>query len=458
MRFLRYVGEPREEDTAYASALQDDSTVVLDSWSSTDDNVEIHFVLGGQRATVQLRPHTRDLFDLGAAVYVADEILSRSTAGDRWSRQFSFVLPVVDRPRWEAAAPMLRTSLSFLSGDAYEFEWLQRPATAPEAVEHRTRLAGDYDAICLFSGGVDSLLGAATLLDEGQKVLLVGHYVADGVTPRAQRDLFQLLVRKYPGRAALLQVNIERSRKHSHRYVLPQKVEITHRSRSFLFLAVGAAITQSVGASRLFIPENGLIAINVPLGPSRQGTLSTRTAHPRFIEQFNNILGGLGIDICVQNPFSHESKTDMVRSVTDPVLREALGVSVSCAHAGNLWREGGERATHCGYCVPCLYRRAAFLAAGIDESGYLWDVFTDLPNMTNHTARDFRLLTRFALSMQRAKQRELVAALVRHGAFAGGADGAEFAGRAAMLRRWAASFVDLVTARATRDTRRIVGL
>jgi 7-cyano-7-deazaguanine synthase in queuosine biosynthesis len=456
MRFIRYAGEPRDEDVTYKAALADD-LVVLDPWSTADENIEAHFVLGGKLATVSLSPLARDLFDFGSMVYVADELVERATSDDRWTRTLPFTLPVADPARWEITAETLASCLSFLSGDRYEFAWLQRPPSVPGGVAHRTKLSGTYDAVCLFSGGVDSLLGAAALLAADKRVLLVGHY-ADGVTSSAQRDLFALLEKKYPGRASLLQVHVARSLKRTQRFVLPDKKEITHRSRSFLFLTAGAAAANAVGCKELFIPENGLIAINAPLGSSRQGTLSTRTAHPRYIERFNDVLAALGMDVHVSNPFAYQSKTDMVRSVTDADLREALVRSVSCAHAGNLRWEGDSSITHCGYCVPCVYRRAAFLSAGIEEAGYLCDVFTDMPKMTADTARDFRLLVRFAWSIANASDAQVVATVLRHGAFRAGAQGEEYTERAAMLRRWATSFLELANQRSTKATKRIIGL
>lgn len=457
MHFVRYTGEPRDEDEAYARALNDPDTPVLDPWSTADENIEAHFMLGSRLATVDLLPHARDLFDLAAMVYIADEIVPRDTADDRWTRALSFSVPVADLPRWNAAEKVLTECLSFLSGDAYAFEWIARPATVPGGTIHRNRLGGQYDAVCLFSGGVDSLLGAVTLLDAGKRVLLVGHY-ADGVTSSAQRDLYTLLERKYPGRASLLQANVERSRKRSQRFQLPDKAEITHRSRSFLFLAAGTVAAAATGTTRLYIPENGLIALNAPLGPSRRGTLSTRTAHPRYIEQFNQLLAALGFDVRVENPFWDQSKTDMLGSVTDPDIQSALMRSVSCAHAGNLRWEAEKGVTHCGYCVPCLYRRAGFLAAGVDEPGYLRDVFTELPHMSEDTARDFRLLVRFALSIVHGRNVDVIATVLRHGGFSAGASGDAYTARGEMLKRWAASFVDLARARSNKATRRIVGL
>jgi hypothetical protein len=304
---------------------------------------------------------------------------------------------------------------------------------------------------------MDSLLGAARLLAAGRRVLLVGHY-ADGVTSSAQRDLYALLQRKYPGQTSLLQVHVARSLKRNHRYSLPRKVEISHRSRSFLFLAAGTVAATGTGAAALYMPENGLIALNPPLGASRCGTLSTRTAHPRFIEQFNGVLRVLGLNVAVENPFAHNSKTDMVQAIDDADIRAALQRSVSCAHAGNLRWESAADATHCGYCVPCLYRRAAFLAAGMDKTRYLKDVFTELPQLSADRARDFRLLVRFARATEHAREIDLIATVLRHGGFSGGPHGEEYIARATMLKRWATAFMDLTRQRSNARTRRMLGM
>lgn len=456
MRFLRYTGRPRTDDAAYKAVLADDEISVLDPWSGADGNIAWALKLDGRAVTMPFRTHARDLFDLAAAVYAADEIVPRIEGVDRWTREMDFTLPVVDGKAWKSAERTLVECLGFLSGDVYRFTWLDRPNTGPKRRIHRNRLGGGYDTVCLFSGGVDSLLGAAALLGEGRRVLLVGHH-ADRVTSSAQTKLFDLLRRKFPGRASLLQLYLERSRKGRQRYALPDKVEISHRSRSFLFLASGVVAAIATGTKTLHIPENGLIALNSPLGASRRGTLSTRTTHPRYIELFNLMLTTLAIDVKVQNPFAYQSKTDMVEAIRDPDIVAALQQSVSCAHAGNLWRE---RAlfTHCGYCVPCLYRRASFLAAGMGESGYQHDVFKELPNLSPDKGRDLRLLVRFARVTVTASEVDLVATVLRHGGFMGGVHGEEYTERAAMLKRWATGFLELTRRRSSPQTRRILGL
>jgi hypothetical protein len=60
-------------------------------------------------------------------------------------------------------------------------------------------------------------------------------------------------------------------------------------------------------AVELFVCENGLIALNPPLTPRRIGSHSTRTAHPHFLANVQDILSASGLPIIIANPFGHWS-------------------------------------------------------------------------------------------------------------------------------------------------------
>lgn len=47
--------------------------------------------------------------------------------------------------------------------------------------------------------------------------------------------------------------------------------------------------------------ENGFIGLNIPLTGGRKGTCSTRTTHPHFLRQFNDILETVGIKNTITN-------------------------------------------------------------------------------------------------------------------------------------------------------------
>src|SRR6185369_8544649 len=59
--------------------------------------------------------------------------------------------------------------------------------------------------------------------------------------------------------------------------------ESSHRSRSFLFMSFAAVATVARGLNDIFICENGVLALNVPLSEARKGSRSTRHAHPLYL-------------------------------------------------------------------------------------------------------------------------------------------------------------------------------
>jgi hypothetical protein len=157
-------------------------------------------------------------------------------------------------------------------------------------------------------------------------------------------------------------------------FPLKTNVAFGSRGRSFLFLALGGFAGSGLqGPFDLRIPENGLIALNVPLDPTRIGSNSTRTTHPYYLRRWNELLGLIGIPGTVTNPYWDRTKGEMVRDCLMPdALRELIPLSVSCAHP-SIKRFAKDNKNHCGTCVPCIIRRAAIeaaLGAGNDPTRY----------------------------------------------------------------------------------------
>jgi hypothetical protein len=144
--------------------------------------------------------------------------------------------------------------------------------------------------------------------------------------------------------------------------------DVQMRTRSFNFLAYGALIAATmaeVGVAPspvdLFVPENGLIALNPPLTYRRIGALSTRTTHPHFLGLVQRIIDALDIPIRISNPYALKTKAEMLQNCADKqTLKQVVEHTVSCGK----WKRTG---IQCGRCVPCLIRRAAFHAAGMPD-------------------------------------------------------------------------------------------
>ena len=429
----------------------------------TAGNITLDFLLDGQAFALPMVPVVRDLVDLAAMVYVADELLLRNDAVDHWSRIFDAVIPVRSPAAWRRATPQLAEALHLLSGDTFQFEWVLTK-TVPKLRNHRAQLPEGFDTVCLFSGGADSLVGAFELLEAGRSVLLVGHQ-AEGITSSTQDRVFEFFKKRFGDRVSFVQARVGRSPRSSPEFNLGTKVEVTHRPRSFLFLALAVALASAVDVNEIVIPENGLIAINPPLNISRVGTLSTRTAHPRFIAGFSALVARAGIfDGRIHNPFMYLSKTDVVRRAPR-ALRSMFRKTLSCSHLGrNRWVKFS--GYHCGYCVPCLHRRVALSAIGLDDSqDYFRNVFTRFGDLSANDRADVTALASFATRVSRMSTAQRMATAVSHGvcdsgtlAAVGPAVEDPYVAWSDMLSRWSDEFLQTARGWASRDVRRRLNL
>jgi 7-cyano-7-deazaguanine synthase in queuosine biosynthesis len=351
-----------------------------------------------------------DLLILAALVYAADTRIPRvAFAQDSWSREIRLELPVHDPARWTAAAPLLQRLLRFLSGDIWEVVFRPRSPALMALAPQRPLQAPTYDGVCLFSGGLDSLVGTINLLSAGRRPLLVSH-AAEGATSDAQNTLIELLSKRF-GATDRLRFWIAFTKT-----LLDQEgsKEDTTRARSFLFFAAATFAASAVFDREITIavPENGLISLNVPLDPLRLGSLSTRTTHPFYLARWNELLQALAIPARLETPYLHKTKGEMLADCADQeLLRVALAGSMSCS-SPTKGRWIGRSTEHCGYCVPCLIRRAAITAAfGDDPTPY---TLQDLRARNLNTASsEGRQVRSFQLAAERvAAHPEIAAALI----------------------------------------------
>jgi hypothetical protein len=249
-----------------------------------------------------------DILILAAHVHAADTRISRATESqDTWTREIRLVVAVSDPARWAAASHLLSRLLNFLTGDRWTLSFRPRPKGFVAAVAKRPRrlIRPPFDGPSLFSGGLDSLIGAIDALEGGGTPLLVSH-AGEGATSDAQNTCFHALKAHYKRR------HFDRLRVWMN---FPKKLvrgvgpEASTRGRSFLFIALG--VFAGTGLDKPFVlrvSENGLIVLNVPLDALRLGSLSTRTTHPFYMARWNELLETLGIPGRVENPYWERTK------------------------------------------------------------------------------------------------------------------------------------------------------
>jgi 7-cyano-7-deazaguanine synthase in queuosine biosynthesis len=314
-------------------------------------------------------------------VWAADKLQPRHAAPDAWTRELTLHLPA--SPEWLPLAPRLGRLLNFLTGD----DWTLKMREAPIDLGFKGEWPLDWrpDGVMLFSGGLDSLVGALDFLEAGPRLLLLSHYDF-GQLAGIQQTLAAQLTHHYgPERVHHLGIRVQ----------FPQAPELSLRSRSLLYLALGLTAAASFGPTTpLIIPENGWISLNPPLTWNRLGSCSTRTTHPYFLEQLTGLWRAAGLSTPLVNPYQDLTKGEMVRRCRHrELLGQLFGGSVSCARpVVSRWQRAP--AGSCGYCYPCLMRRAALNVLGWDRGKDYWrDVLTE-PSILAHRVRgrDLRAL------------------------------------------------------------------
>lgn len=339
----------------------------------------------------------RDLLRLAIAVYSADLRVPRNRTEDRWTRDLALYLPVSNVARWSSAAPVLRRLLNFLSGDRWDVQFRELELDPVNAV-----MSGrSVSEVCLFSGGLDSLVGAIDLLDGGDRVALVSHHgLGDGAKSIQQR-VVAALDKEFNGQIVHVPFFVHPDRGNT------DEGENTMRARSLLFMAVGIAVASVIGTSaRLTVPENGLISLNVPLTGARSGSLSTRTTHPHYVGLFRELLTTLKVAVTLSLPYRHLTKGEMLaQTKRKSILAATVPLTMSCSHPTVGRYAKRSPGNHCGYCVPCIIRLASLKAAKLTDRAPDWDIIESPPTGSSDRVHDVRAF-RIALERLRGTRRE----------------------------------------------------
>lgn len=306
-----------------------------------------------------------DLITIATAVTAADTFEFRDNAENAWARKMHLHVPVTDEDMWNTVEPELSSILNFLTGDQWQFTFekttmpMPTPKTSEQAKAKAKSLIG-LNSVCLFSGGLDSAVGAIDILngESDLKPLLVSHaYRGDGAK---QEDIKHLLSPPFGELSYSMSPHII---KH-----LEGKTDISMRGRSFNFLAMAvlgiSALRNAncdITIETIVVPENGYISINPPLTRRRIGSHSTRTTHPNFLSKLESLLRDTGFHVQFVNPYQFKTKGEMLAECVDQdAIKKAVPLSVSCSH----WHREHKQ---CGHCVPCLIRRASVFHAGFTQ-------------------------------------------------------------------------------------------
>ena len=298
-----------------------------------------------------LRPSVAvwDFTTIALSVAAADNSIHRKTSADGWTRQIDLTVHLSEPSVWEPVKLTLQKTLKFLTGDFWYLTFKNGGVNPPKAKNIKQY---DCDCVSLLSGGIDSLVGAIDLTSDNHKPIFVSQIVRGDATTQ----------REYAKRIRPESAHFQ----WSHKIHPPSgESEGSTRGRSIVFfafaaLASSAINTQNEGPVKVFIPENGFISLNIPLNSGRMGSFSTKTTHPVYLAGIQNIWSKLDIGIQLISPYQFKTKGELMYECRNrSLLCELINESVSCG------KYRVHTMQHCGRCVPCMVRRAAFLKAEI---------------------------------------------------------------------------------------------
>ena len=292
-----------------------------------------------------------DFVTIALSVAASDLSCEREKSEDGWTRQIELKVYLCNPELWRTQYELLEKAFRFLTGDIWKFEFVNNGVQAPNSI---IPLEIDADCVSLLSGGMDSLIGAIDLITDGLKPCFVSQ--------EAKGDVEKQIA--FSNQLAPFQQHFRWKNPIS----LNGRNESSTRGRSIIFLGYALLAANTLSKWRtstvdIYVPENGFISLNIALNSGRLGSLSTKTTHPVFLGLIQDIWNNLGINANIVTPYQFKTKGEMLQECKNQDLVQSLVCSTTSC--GKYLTHGR---THCGRCVPCMVRRAAFLKAGMEDS------------------------------------------------------------------------------------------
>lgn len=322
----------------------------------------------------QLNERELDWLDILGHLFAIDIACERGEGDVDWNRAIRAWLPVRDPAYWNGRRSEIEGIWTDLTDDDLEIAFALARNASPAPRMGKTPFP-DHDGVALLSGGQDSFVGALDLISADGTPLVLSH-TASGATNSAQAKVEEHLRRLHP---ELRRMKLSARRRTET--VFPG-AESSQRSRTFLFVGAACVVAAVGGSNQVWLNENGIMALHLPLTAARLGSLSTHTASPPIVQRMSGLASDvLDVDLRVDNHLVGLTKPEVVERAVNLGAGAQLQDTVSC------WSIGRTR-THCGICAPCLLRRISCDTHSVADVDYAADVFGDAAAISDPRARD----------------------------------------------------------------------
>ena len=296
-----------------------------------------------------------DFSTIALSVAAADMSTNRSKSADGWTRRIMLDIHLCDPKFWDEQKTKLESIFRYLTGDFWYLNFFPN-GVKPPLSQGGNLFKSKASCISLLSGGVDSLVGAIDLVENGEKPIFLSK-IATG-----DKEIQKTIAQALGAKKTHFQWSYSRRS--------PNEKETSTRGRSIIFfayalLAASSIATQAGSPVRIYVPENGFISLNIPLNSGRLGTLSTKTTHPLYLRGLQEVWDSVGLNVDLKVPYNYRFKTKgelLAKCKNKKLLKKLIPNTTSCGRYLTYKR------THCGRCVPCLARRAAFIRSKIRDT------------------------------------------------------------------------------------------
>lgn len=304
-------------------------------------------------------PIAYDALLVAAAVEFADR--TRKRPSFTWRREFDLLVPVHDPDKWNDGhvKQSLTDTLSFLTGDVWQFEFYKRKSSVDQPRQSKLNLPSNVEAVLPFSNGLDSRAVAGLMSRQlGDRLVRIrlGSKLRDGEALAIGREPFTSVPYKVKsGRRPF--------------------VESSARSRGFKFALISGLAAYLSGANQIILPESGQGAIGPALVPVGQAYEDYR-GHPLFTARVEAFLASiLSCSVRFAFPRLWSTKAETLKAFVEQCDGDG-----SWAETWSCWQQSRQvsvdhKKRQCGICAACMLRRLSIHAAGVQEpkEHYVWE-------------------------------------------------------------------------------------
>ena len=384
-------------------------------------NFSLRFDDAVDRLPDRLTDRQMDWLEILGSLFAVDMACERGRGDVDWARRIEVYIPVRDPGHWDGFGAQFEAIWSDLTQDDLTIHF--EPDADPSPPPRQSKIPFvEHDAVALLSGGQDSFAGALELMDQGRRPLLLSHS-ASGAVNTAQTQV-EAILRGI--QSDLVRVHIGAGKAPNQPF---PGSESSQRSRTLLFVGVAALIAVAGGSDQVYLNENGIMAIHVPLTAARIGSLSTHTASPPIVTRMQALASAaLGQGLEILNNLVDRTKPEVIE------LAVALGHGDDMQQTVSCWQIGRTR-THCGICAPCIMRRISCETHGVADVPYDLDIFEDAAVLDDDRARDN--LTHFVALIDDLSSLSDVELEYEYPELLSGAPAMTLAASISLHRRWA---------------------